>query len=589
MGISVERFKKALNDFYSKETLFKLYKKYYLEWIANRYIGNNLGLFEISMICEKSNKETFLDLLEQIFTNEETFNTIYNTLDDTVKEVFNVVAWSGKYYLPIENREKFFVQEENYTLNKDLRDEYLFFKIDKDIKKGEYLYIDYDILRMFRKFMKKPAEYNLIPQKELQITLAHNNEEEFLQNIRIYLEYYEQNGIHLTDSGKVLKDSKTNMKKYCNISEYYTDSRDLDFLKTEIIGLFLFLIKDKYKTPEYFNFENIKGIIEDFFSCKIIDQDDKFTFTSLYLNFLKGTRNIWNSNEEIKACLATIRKIIDEIKDNYIVSVENIINAILYRDEFIELINVRDAYDYIYINEANYERTKIPNYEKYISYIIVPFVKGIFFILGTFGLFELYYDYPSDSKSLYLKNKYLSKYDGLRYIKLTNLGKYVFGKKDDYNFSFETEESQVLLDEDRFFVSIIGDAPITGMFLEKILQKISFNKFKLTEEQFMKGITSYAQLEERIKDFQDKVSNELNPMWTSFFENLKAKSSSIGIEDTYTVIKLKNDKAIIDIIARDKRFKDLILKAENYHILVRKELVKEVVDIFKEYGYYIYC
>ncbi|MGF6907003.1 hypothetical protein [Fusobacterium sp. PH5-44] len=588
MAIKTEAFRKALNDFYSKEVLFKLYKKYYLEWIADGYIGNNLGLFEISMIGEKSNKETFLDLLEQIFTNEETFNIIYNTLNIRVKEVFKSVAWEGKYYIPQESREEFFNFENNYDLNKDLKDEFLFFKIEKDIRHEEYLYMDYDVIRIFRKFMEKPLEYNIIHQNELQITLVQNNEKEFLQNMNIYLDCYNQGEISLSSNGKILKESKINMKKYCNITEYYNNSRDLDYLKTETIGLFFFLIKPEYRDIKYFNFDNIKNLANDFLDGKLIVENEKFPFASLFLNFLKGVRNIWNTQEELEKSLATIKKIISEIGDNHIVSLENIIKSILYRDEFIEIINVKDAYDYIYINEANYERTKIPNYEKYISYVIEPFIKTVFFILGTLGLFELYYDYPTASKTLFLKNKYLSKYDGLKYVKLSELGKYVFGRTEYYNIDLQSEKSEVVLDEDRLIITIIGEDPMKCLFLEKISQKISANKFKLTEEQFLKGIDSYNNLVNKINDFKEKVTSEFNPFWEGFFENLRKKTNSINIQDNFTVLKLDNSKELMDVFQKEKKFKDLILKCEGYYILVKKENLQNVVDLFKEHGYYIY-
>lgn len=588
MAITAEAFRKALNDFYSKEVLFKLYKKYYLEWIADGYIGNNLGLFEISMIGEKSNKETFLELLEQIFTNEETFNIIYNTLNNRVKEVFKSVAWEGKYYIPQESREEFFNFENNYDLNKDLKDEFLFFKIEKDVRHEEYLYMDYDVIRIFRKFMEKPLEYNIVHQNELQITLVHNNEKEFLQNMNIYLDCYNQGEITLSSNGKILKESKINMKKYCNITEYYDNSRDLDYLKTETIGLFFFLIKPEYRDIEYFNFDNIKNLANDFLDGKLIIENEKFPFTSLFLNFLKGVRNIWNTQEELKKSLVTIKKIINEIGDNHIVSMENIIKAILYRDEFVELVNTKDAYDYIYINEANYERTKIPNYEKYISYVIEPFIKTIFFILGTLGLFELYYDYPTASKTLFLKNKYLSKYDGLKYVKLSELGKYVFGRTEYYDIDLQSEKSEVVLDEDRLIITIIGEDPMKCLFLEKISQKISTNKFKLTEEQFLKGVDSYNGLENKINDFKEKITKDFNPFWEDFFENLRKKTNSINIQDDFAVLKLENNKELMEVFQKEKRFKNLILKCEGYYILVKKENLENVVDLFKEHGYYIY-
>jgi dissimilatory sulfite reductase (desulfoviridin) alpha/beta subunit len=150
------------------------------------------------------------------------------------------------------------------------------------------------------------------------------------------------------------------------------------------------------------------------------------------------------------------------------------------------------------------------------------------------------------------------------------------------------EESEVVLDEDRLFISVIGDTPVASMFLEKIAQKISSGKFKLTEEQFMKGVGSSKQLEEKIQEFHEKISKNPGSIWDTFFDNLRKKAGALQIEDDYTVIKLKQDKELIEIIMKDKRFKNLILRAENYNILVKEEFLREVADIFREYGYYIY-
>ncbi len=138
-----------------------------------------------------------------------------------------------------------------------------------------------------------------------------------------------------------------------------------------------------------------------------------------------------------------------------IVSVDNIVKTILYRDEFIEIIDVKDAYDYIYINEANYERTKILNYDRYLLYVVVPFIKSVLFILGVLGVLELYYDLPSINNRLYLKNGYLSKYDGIKYIKVTELGKYCLDKIEKYDFSHIKEEGEILLDEDRLIATVM--------------------------------------------------------------------------------------------------------------------------------------
>lgn len=584
MAISKDRFREAVNEFYSKEVLFKLYTKYFLDWIAEGYIGSNLGLFEISLISENSNKQTFLDLLEQFYSKEEIFCTIFEKLDKDVREVFEEVAWNGKFF--ITNRERFLKLENNYDINKDLKEEFLFFKADKDIKKGEYLYLDYDILRVIRKYMKKPEEYNIIPQKKIKANLVNSNEKELIENFKMYFEFYSQGGVKLSSSAKILKESKLNMKKYCNITEYYEDSKDLDYLKIETIALFFFLVKDKYIDENYFKVSNIKNIVGDFISGELI-KEENYHYTSLYLNYLKGVKNIWKSKEEIKRGFATIKKIIDELPDDKPVSVDNIIKAILYRDEFIEIIDVKDAYDYIYINEANYERTKILNYEKYQMYVVIPFIKSVLFLLGVLGVFEIYYDYPSINNSLYLKNGYLSKYDGIKYIKFTELGRYCFDRIDEYDFKNAKEDGEVILDEDRLIATLMGDAPVKTMFLERVSQRIATNKYKFTRENFLRGISSSKEIEERINEFYTKITSEPNQLWREFFEDILEKSSVIKAESQFVVLKLKNDKELIKTITKDERFKPLMLKGEDFHLLIKSENVSEVISLFKEHGYYV--
>lgn len=586
MAISKDRFREAVNEFYSKETLFRLYTKYFLDWIAEGYIGSNLGLFEISLICENSNKQTFLDLLEQFYLKKDVFCTIFEKLDKDVKEVFEEIAWKGKFFIQGTSKDRYLKLENNYDLNKDLKDEFLFFKAEKDNKKGEYLYLDYDIVRVIRQFMKKPKEYNILPVKKINEVLVNNNEKELIENFKMYFEFYSQGGINLSSSAKILKESKVNMKKYCNISEYYEGSKDLDFLKTETIALFFFLVKEKYINEEYFKVSNIKTIVSDFLNGELI-KEENYHYTSLYLNYLKGVKNIWKSKEEIKRGLATIKKIIDEIPNDKVISIDNIVKAILYRDEFIEIIDVKDAYDYIYINEANYERTKILNYDKYLMYVVIPFIKSALFILGVLGVFELYYDYPSINNSLYLKNGYLSKFDGLKYIKITELGKYCLGRIENYDFQNAKEDGEVILDEDRLIATVIGDAPVKVMFLERVAQKIAINKYKFTKENFLRGVNNFKDIEDRINEFYAKITPEPNETWRVFFEDLIEKSSAIKAENQFVVLKLKNDKELIKTITRDERFKPLMLKGEDFHLLIKSENVSEVISLFKEYGYYV--
>ena len=126
------------------------------------------------------------------------------------------------------------------------------------------------------------------------------------------------------------------------------------------------------------------------------------------------------------------------------------------------------------------------------------------------------------------------------------------------------------------------------MFFEKIGTKVKDNMFKLTYDSFIKGIKTYDELMERIEKFKENIDNKkFTPNWEDFFENLEKKFNSVKIEDDYIVLKLKNNKELIQTVIRDKRFKNLALKGEEYHLLVKRENLKELIKIFSEYGYYI--
>ncbi len=582
MAISKTRFREALNRFYTKDELFRLFKTYFLNWIAEGYIGSNLGLFEISLITADSSKNKFLDLIEQVFSKKEVFLTIFNTFPKDIQDMFTTIAWEGR--MPITDREKFQEAGKEFAASIDLKDEYLFFKIREGVKKNEYLYIDNDIIRMYRPFLPQIRDCYIYSVPENPKLLKDNNENCIVENLTSYFNFFNDGRLQLSSSGKLLKASKNDMCRYCNIKEYYTDAKDLDFLKTETIALFFFLMKKEFLTREYFRITNLKNIILDFLNGKNIKSENS-VYVGLYLNYLKGVKKIDKDNEEIKRAIGSVRDALLEMPDDKPVSVENIIKYILYRDKFIEILDINDVYENIYINEANYERTKILSYFKYKAYIIEPFIKSILFILSALGVLEVYYDLPSENNALYLKHGYLSKFDGLKAVKFTALGKYIFDRQEKYDFK-EEEEGTAVLEDDRLIITIIGDSPVKVLFLESIGIRIADNKFKITQESFLKKVSSKKALLEKIDEFKKKIQYELNDLWKNFFEELLKRMEYVQLVPEYRVIKLEQDKNLISIITKDRRLSNIILKAENFHILIKENDIEKLAEVLKENGYF---
>lgn len=581
-----ERCREAMFQFYTKESLYRLYKAYLLDWIADGKIGKELDVFAVSLIGPKTEKEKFLELLEEFYLQKDLFLELYASLDEEVQKIFESLVWENRYYLDQTQRERYFSEENRFL--KELNGKYSFFKLAKDLKNREYFYLEHDIIRQIRSYLPIPEDVHLRHVEKARYSWKSNNEKEILDNIEKYFDFYEQGGLSLSSSGKILKESKLNMKKYCSITEYYQDAKDLDYLKTETLALFFFLVKEEFRTKEQFQSKYIKEIVQKLFSTELV-KEDNYIYSSLFLNFLKGVKNIWQHKEHLQECIQSLLEVLEELQVGMIVSVEQIIKSLLFQDKYYELIDVQAVKDYIYINEANYERTRITNYEKYRDYIVCPFVKSFLFLLGTLGLLEVYYDLPEDNGSLYLKNGYLSKYDGLKYIRFTDLGAYVFGRRENYEFKRQEEESEILLEEEHFIVTLLGNAPTKTMFLERIGQKIANNKYKISKESFLRGLEGPSSLHERIEEFHSKIQNPKPKIWKEFLEEIERKSDSIIYKPEYRVFQLKDDKELISILTKDSRFQNYVRKGEEYHIFIKEEHFALFAKYLKEYGYYVNC
>ena len=52
------------------------------------------------------------------------------------------------------------------------------------------------------------------------------------------------------------------------------------------------------------------------------------------------------------------------------------------------------------------------------------------------------------------------------------------------------------------------------------------------------------------------------------------------------VFKLKEDKELLNLVAKDEILKPLLFKGEGYHIIMKEENVKTVLKRLESFGYY---
>jgi hypothetical protein len=75
--------------------------------------------------------------------------------------------------------------------------------------------------------------------------------------------------------------------------------------------------------------------------------------------------------------------------------------------------------------------------------------------------------------------------------------------------------------------------------------------------------------------------------WEAFFQLLQQRAESINnVTETYDIFELdKEDKELIRLIAQDRDFQKIVIKAEGFRVIVYKDKVSAFRTKLREYGY----
>lgn len=234
----------------------------------------------------------------------------------------------------------------------------------------------------------------------------------------------------------------------------------------------------------------------------------------------------------------------------------------------VDLFNQYNKKD-IYIDNFYYEFT-------------LPLIKSFLFMMAAMGMVEIAYSEVSpDTKDA------ASCFDGLKYVRLTNLGKYALCLTDKYVRTKEQDITYFELDSENLIVKSLVDANPYESVLGSLAEHISKKMYKVTAESFLKDCDCKKDIENRIALFKDYVCDKPSANWSAFFKQMIERCSPmIKPQKQYKLLQLPADnKELQRIVLSDPNIRKYILKAEDYHILVEQDNYKKFCDTLKKYGY----
>lgn len=153
------------------------------------------------------------------------------------------------------------------------------------------------------------------------------------------------------------------------------------------------------------------------------------------------------------------------------------------------------------------------------SLLVEPLVKGYTFLLAAFGAVEIAYDLPTNPLYHRSNKPYLTPFDGLRFVRITPLGEFVFGHTETCDVSINAKpRGAIVLDEIRLMAFSDHTDPLTDLALDRVMERIAPGHFRMTFRSFLSRCSSRGDVEEQIRLFRRTISKNPPPMWEHFFE-----------------------------------------------------------------------
>lgn len=224
-------------------------------------------------------------------------------------------------------------------------------------------------------------------------------------------------------------------------------------------------------------------------------------------------------------------------------------------------------------------------YDEIITRVTYQSIKSVLLAMASWGIIEIAYDPTTTANG----PSYLT--DALRYVRLTNLGKYVFGKAKFYQLPTTMVNTckDFELNADRLLIKVLNPNSKGSFALEKIAAPITSQLYRTNFSVFLKECNTKDDIVKNIDLFKKYIANEPPQIWEDFFNAMLERTNALKkVRTSYITRSIDaKDKELQDIIMHDPNIKQYILRAEGYVVLIEQAHLSDVNNILKTYGYTI--
>jgi hypothetical protein len=419
-------------------------------------------------------------------------------------------------------------------------------------------------------------DYSLEPLDIIEKTdIVYNASETIFQDFNLLLTYFKQNPISTTKQGRPNAAALKKIAKATKIKDFYPKEKGM--LGTLKILLSLFQILDASQ-KSFQQLETIEKVIDYLVNTLYTKKgrnsifDVFFPYGGIYKHI---SRNKSNGLEN------EILLLLKKLPINGWLSFNNVFNFFISSTDIEPITEaVADSEIYFY---AIRSRSVLKPDNPYLQYVQKPFIKGTFFIFAALGLVDIAYDENPEIEKF--DRDVTNPYEKLKYVRLNDFGAYILGLKKDYIAPKQSFTNDLYLSSEALVITTNEENTTAEIILKNYMTKVSNTRYVTDYETFLSTCNSVSDIQLKINGFKQALNVPFPANWEDFFKEIIAKTGSLQGR-TFKTYEIEKDPELIRLIARDEVLKDLIIKAENYHILIKVNDLQLVQKRLLKFGYF---
>lgn len=317
--------------------------------------------------------------------------------------------------------------------------------------------------------------------------------------------------------------------------------------------------------------------------------DNASNFSKLFLPHISGIKRDYDLTHNAHELMRSLQQSLLTLNSSMWISIEQLLYLtrcyFKHQARFSILIHEPTSYYNIGFKLRDKNADEPITYDEIITCITYQSIKSVLLALASWGIIEIAYDPTTTAYG----PSYLT--DALRYVRLTNLGKYVFGKAKFYQLPTTMVNTckDFELNADRLLIKVLNPNSKGSFALEKIATPITSQLYRTDFSVFLKECNTKDDIVKNINLFKKYIANEPPQIWVGFFNAMLERTNALKkVRTSYITRSIDaKDKELQDIIMHDPKLKQYILRAEGYVVLIEQAHLNDVNNILKTYGYTI--